>query len=255
MNNTGYFEYLGQMSDLELSSLKDFNTVINDYYQSISLNLDGFKTLIRKDITKKSPMFCDKTRNNNPYNIIFINAPKFTDWGQLIYQLSHELTHLYIYSHNEKPHLIKWIEESICEAMSLFFINYFAENWLSLNIYPSKNNPKYVLSLYSYLIETMSKRGTDDLSRCSSYEELKEIEKLSDVNRDLRKNEMNGLYARLAPTPENIKALICYKNYILNDDIILDFDKYEADYPNNKAVKYLRYLQDTALGLDSELFE
>ena len=76
-------------------------------------------------------MFVPKTLNPLlEYEYIMLSVENYSYWCQVIYQLSHELTHCFIYCHNKSENKkSKWIEETICEAISLYFLKYFGSNW------------------------------------------------------------------------------------------------------------------------------
>ena len=81
-------------------------------------------------------------------------------WAQLVYQLSHEMTHYMFFSYF--PHADQgnygevddkekssWNEEIICEAMSLYMLKYMSDNWEKCAL--SKINPAFNSALKEYL--------------------------------------------------------------------------------------------------------
>ena len=81
-------------------------------------------------------------------------------WAQMIYQLSHEMTHYAFFSYfphadqsnystifeNEQS---SWNEEIVCEAMSLYMLKYVADNWEKCSL--AKINPTFDSPLKEYL--------------------------------------------------------------------------------------------------------
>ena len=57
---------------------------------------------------------------------IYLNVPVDT-WNQTAYQFAHELCHFAI--PNNVPQKIRWIEESICETASLYFMRQVGQMW------------------------------------------------------------------------------------------------------------------------------
>ena len=74
---------------------------------------------------EKAPMLVN---NKSPIEI-WIKADD-NKGSQIIYQLSHEMCH-YAMRHDktDKNYVLKWFEETICEAFSLYSLNYFSEHW------------------------------------------------------------------------------------------------------------------------------
>ena len=51
-------------------------------------------------------------------------------WAQTIFQLSHELCHYCIRQRKDnKNYTLSWFEEIVCEAISLYFLKWAADNW------------------------------------------------------------------------------------------------------------------------------
>lgn len=62
-------------------------------------------------------------------------------WNQYVYQLSHELTHYVIRQYKEnKDSIIKWFEETLCEAMSLYILRQSSDKWFDCP--PVKNKSR-----------------------------------------------------------------------------------------------------------------
>lgn len=72
--------------------------------------------VLYNDASSECPMLI---RNTVPIHIR-TRAENLGYWAQFIYQLSHEMTHYVIRQYKtDKAAIVKWFEETICEAMSL----------------------------------------------------------------------------------------------------------------------------------------
>ena len=158
--------------------------------------------------------------------------------------ISHELAHCFVYCHNNsEKNKASWIEETICEAISLYFLNYFYENWDKIEL--SINSLNYKASIWEYLNDVLNKERTKVLSNSKGYYELMEIEKYSQEKREDRGFEMFQLYFKLSD--KNIKGLINYRDYIIENKKILNTEEYIKSFPNNEAVLYLCSLENSIL--------
>lgn len=190
------------------------------------------------------PRFCAAEKNNISFNMVHLTMKAFSYWCQVIFQLSHELTHYFIYCHcKEDGHEADWIEETICEAMSLYLLSWYRDNWKKLSLY--KYNTTYDKSVGEYLENELRKEGNDRLSWCGSYQELLEIDRTSQDHREERRTERNKLFVLIHE--RDIMGLIFYRDYIIPNSKILDCDRYLQDFPFNLPVKYLCELQTNIL--------
>ena len=190
------------------------------------------------------PRFCAAEKNNIPFNMVHLTMQAYTYWCQVVFQLSHELTHYMIYSHcKDESNYASWIEETICEAMSLYFLEWYRDNWEELSLY--KYNAVYDKKVGEYLEDELRKEGTERLSRCGSYQELIEIDRTSQNCREDRRTERNKLFSLIYE--RDIKGMIYYRDYIIPNSKILDCDRYLQDFPFSAPVKYLCDLQTNIL--------
>ncbi|MCE2152787.1 hypothetical protein ACXOQL_01850 [Streptococcus thermophilus] len=60
-------------------------------------------------------------------NLIFLHLQEINEQSQVIYQLGHELLHVYYKSPSNTP--MFWFEEVLCEVASHLFLQGFAEEW------------------------------------------------------------------------------------------------------------------------------
>lgn len=215
--------------------------VIINHFEEIGCSFDYVRKFIMNKVLDH-PKHCPKSLNkDNDYDYIYLNVKKYSYWCQVIYQLSHELGHSFCNSNNYRDS-VPWIEETICEALSLYFLNYFYENWNDIEL--SKINKNYYISIKEYIEDILNDKGTNRLSDCSSLDELIDINKSSTNNREDRHNEMIKLFKLM--DKDNINSLIKYRDYVIDNSILLDTKNYLKKYSND-AVKYLCELQDSVL--------
>lgn len=202
---------------------------------------DNGEIYIIKSPSSINPRFCLGSKNNFANDFIIITAKKLLYWCQALFQISHEMTHAGIqYNSPSDSESISWIEETICEAMSLFFLKRAACTWEKIK--PDWFDESYKDDIDSYLKDMLSETGTDELTKCTNLKMLKSIDRESQNNRNTRKNEMHKLFSYIDDT--SIFGLISYRKYIMAGTILLDTKKYKRDFFDNEAVAYLCDLQD-----------
>ena len=121
-------------------SIFDF---INKCFESLGLGIGPAELRVIKHPNRGCPQFCPLSRNPEfPCDTIYLSMDSFKFWCQLIFQASHEFTHCVIHRLNSREEQkVSWIEETICEAISLVFLDTFANNWSRCTL--SKNDPSY----------------------------------------------------------------------------------------------------------------
>lgn len=202
---------------------------------------DNGEIYIIKSPSSINPRFCLGSKNNFANDFIIITAKKLLYWCQALFQISHEMTHAGIqYNSPSDSESISWIEETICEAMSLFFLKRAACTWEKIK--PDWFDESYKDDIDSYLKDMLSETGTDELTKCTNLKMLKSIDRESQNNRNTRKNEMHKLFSYIDDT--SIFGLISYRKYIMAGTILLDTKKYKRDFFDNEAVAYLCDLQN-----------
>ena len=71
-------------------------------------------------------------------------------WAQTIYQLSHEMCHYAIrQGHKGDSYILSWLEETICEAISLYALEWASHNWYRCPL--SMGHSEYSSSIFTYL--------------------------------------------------------------------------------------------------------
>lgn len=172
--------------------------------------------------------------NKNPIQLR-VNATSLNHWAQYIYQLSHELTHYVIRQYKEnKDSIIKWFEETLCEAMSLYILRQSSVKWSDCTL--SKVNPDYHSALKSYLNDIYNRTDKSVIRACHTLSELQEIEQSSESQRLDRSMERNYLYDTFCEFPESIAAFVFYPLYA-RSDLQLDLDRWEKETKNSLISK------------------
>lgn len=129
---------------------------------------DNGEMYIIKSPSSINPRFCLGSKNNFANDFIIITAKKLLYWCQALFQISHEMTHAGIqYNSPSDSESISWIEETICEAMSLFFLKRAA--CTREKIKPDWFDESYKDDIDSYLKDMLK------LSRAEFAKELKRL--------------------------------------------------------------------------------
>ena len=217
-------------------------------YINAKINIGNRKVEVINDANRGYPQFCPVTLNpNNLWERIYLNLKTiiFCNIPQIVYQFSHEFTHYVIYHVNPNENQkVKWIEETICEAMSLVFLHVFDKNWDDISL--SKVLKNFNNDIQQYLCDCLNEKGNGRLSICCGLAELQEINQTSEEQRIDRREERRMLFYYINGD-EDIKALVHYRDYVEPNTILLDTDKYRAAYPDLESVRYLCELQENAI--------
>lgn len=191
------------------------------------------------DETLNCPKFLSSENIGCPFDLIYINLKDDNKWDQLLFQLSHELCHYVIYLNNRGDyHMIKWIEESICEAFSLFCLKKWSIEWNVIG-YPFINKD------YGRRMNFYRKTHMDEKTMHPSLMDninmsvLLEIDNLSETDR-LRRHDFVCQLSDLI-SKQSISKLIDYQKYRYSD-LLLDTEQY--DDLNNDAVHFICEIQN-----------
>ena len=230
-----YVNYDSFKNPLDLELIKN---VITKHFEDAGISTVSDKCVVEHDDSFEYPEF---RYFEEPCRIVLTN-PDALYWCQQIYQLSHELTHFVIHEHNSDHDLcVKWIEETVCDAVSLYCFDVFAQKWEETPL--GKRSPEYKNSLIDYRdgrIEEKKNSSTEPLLSAANADELKLIDAESESVRGHRSAEVLELYRML--TPDMLRGLVAYRDY--TDGLYLVSDEYKAAFPGNKAVEYLCDISD-----------
>ena len=99
-------------------------------------------------------------------------------WNQLAYQLSHEMCHHVI--PNKVTQNLRWLEESICELSSYYFLPRLSKQWRrkNVNLVYAKNNKPYYPAFENYVKDNRKKAVEVDLSSFSEVPPSNELRAL-----------------------------------------------------------------------------
>ena len=230
-----YVNYDSFKNPLDLELIKN---IITKHFEEAGISTAADKCVVEHDESFEYPEF---RYFEEPCRIVLTN-PDALYWCQQIYQLSHELTHFVTHEHNSDHDLaIKWIEETVCEAVSLYCFDVFADKWEETPL--GKRSPEYKKSLLDYRdgrIEERRNNAVEPLLSKANADELKLIDAESESVRGHRGAEVLELYGILAP--DMLKGLAAYRDYA--DGLYLRSEEYKAAFPGNKAVEYLCHISD-----------
>lgn len=170
---------------------------------------------------------------------------KSTDyWCMVIYQLSHELCHYALRQSNcksNKEDCLKWFEETMCEALSLYVLDLFINTWN--NCFLSTINKTYFNSIRQYLKNICKNEITNGLSKCKTLDELKLINDNSEDNRSDRRSERNRVYNLFKENPCEIFHIKDYQKYRENNGLLIDFNKWIEVEKDSKLIKEISKIQ------------
>jgi hypothetical protein len=200
-----------------------------------------FRSMIKNDIFDKEPF----VKINDPTSdcpmlitsitpiIIRTCVENSNLWCQFYYQFGHEITHYIFRQHKKNKNIIiKWFEETVCEAMALYIMNNIGQHWTGNALY--QINSEYHISIFNYINKEMAKIGTDKLRGCNTINQLIEVEKTSEENRADRYFERSYLYQKFIELPEKIHTIFYYTDFIQQDDLLIDFDKWMVVFSDVK---------------------
>lgn len=234
--NNWYIQELDDKFQLEsLESIFDhmMNKYISIFGETLMLNE---KCFIYVDEYADYPMLV----LNQEVLKIRLSTKSTAYWCKVIYQLSHELCHYAIRQSNANIPCIGWFEETMCESISLYILDYFYDTWGECKL--SKYDPEYSKSIKHYLSdEVSSAQGPSILEKCLNLFSLASIERTCTINRQDRSTDRNRIYYLFKNNPEKIYMISQYKNYLVNE-IGINFELWLKNENNDEFIKSLSYL-------------
>jgi len=190
--------------------------------------------ILYNDISADFPMLI---RNTTPIRIR-TNAKSLNYWAQFIFNLSHEMTHYVIRQYKpDKAAIVKWFEETLCEAMSLYILRLCSSRWNECILFPL--NAGYGKSLEDYLLNEYLNTEDSVLKKCHTVHGLELVESSCEVNRKERSIERNYLYDTFCEMPNNIAEFVYYPLYV-RDNIQIDFNAWEHNQECSQLVLRLK---------------
>ena len=180
--------------------------------------------------------------NTLPVHIRLVQC-NYLYWTQTIYQLSHEMCHFAFRQCKEnKKFTLRWFEEIVCEAMSLYALEYSSRNWQCCQL--SKINSSFAQSIESYLNDELAEGFTDEFKKCDSVAKLIEYENgnMPDGQRQTHGAERNFIYQAISANPLELRCVLDYTKYIEDNGVVIDFDRWIQAKPCN-LLNCLRQIQ------------
>lgn len=219
------------LSSFVILLVQDLLKISNDEVQSI-LILDAENTNV--------PMYMKEQQ------LIRLSVDNTSYWCQVIYQLSHELCHMYIQKANPTTEYLIWFEETLCEAFSCLVLDECSRKWKECKL--SEVNPRYGNSIKSYLSDLLRKKSGNELSKCRTIEDLKKINGESENRRHERISERNLVYNAMRKHINDLPIILTYRKYILPpDNLLIDFPEWKLSYPDNKFLAEIEIIQPEIL--------
>ncbi|MDR0937225.1 MAG: hypothetical protein LBM98_11145 [Oscillospiraceae bacterium] len=173
--------------------------------------------IIYNDASANCPMLVRECNHKLIHPIcIRLNCSDLSYWAQFIFQFSHELTHYVIRQYKvDKSAIIKWFEETICEAMSLYIVKLAGERWTECELASVKSS--FGNSLVEYYQNKYNTTAESALSNCKSLSDLKELDQCCESNRVARSIERNYLFDSFVSMPYSIQSLVYYPLFMRGD--------------------------------------
>ena len=190
------------------------------------------------DVYIESNSECPMLITSTPRLLIRLSVESATYWSQVIYQLSHELCHYTLRQTSCGNESLKWVEETLCEAMSMYILEYFYETWDDFVL--SRDYPNYREHIKNYLMGIYEEEYGIGLADCKNKNQLIQLNIVSERDRQERVRERNIVYNIFKSKPEKIRLIDQYQSY--RDDIIIDFNKWK-DKSNEIFIEELSQIQ------------
>lgn len=149
------------------------NYLIDDYIDLAGKDLSGIELTIHNVQSMNCPITCPRRLNlgqREDFVIYLNNEPEH--WCQMIYQLAHELGHLFMDCYPERKSL-RWIDECLCELFSIIFLTRSTSFFQTFS-------PRYMDSVKSYISDHLNKALSYSSLPCSDFVAHKIIELESD---------------------------------------------------------------------------
>lgn len=180
-------------------------------------------------------------------NLIGVNIDNYNLWARVAYQLSHELCHYEIFMINgEKSQITSWIEETICEAFSLFFLKCLRDYWDEVLLF--EENRTYFESINRYLESILREDAVEIVIRTNG--DLIKFNNNAQNKRELRVSYRNRLYEKI--NTDNIMGLLLYRRYLKDGGLLLDTENCCEKQPGNEAVTELCCIQNELISFEHD---
>lgn len=224
----------------QIQNDRDQDSVLR-YLRSISGTFESFLGFSNEELEECRVFISDKNENPrlienyNPIRLRLSNAVRENNW-ELIFELSHELGHFYLRQRNlERREIIHWLEETFCEAMSIYTLYQFLKDWQ-----PENERPQFQQYIdWQYYTEEV--RG---LNNVTNLDELIRFDQASEEKREERTYERKLLCDAIRKKPQDIICFSRYLDFKTDENIpLLNIDALKKEYPNNSIVEIIEKIQ------------
>lgn len=207
-------------------------------YDILDFLLEEYSRIFGTNIMYNSPCYIYNDRNSPCPRIdvspmrIRLGQQSLNFWSQTIYQLSHELCHYAIQQGKvNKSVWLSWFEEIVCEAMSLYALEYATYYWYKCKL--CAINSEFYKSNAEYLGVVLAEPSTDGFKRCNTIEKLREYEnnRYSESKRETHARERKIIYAYICANPLEARCFLDYDKYLNPDKLTINFDAWLRDNP------------------------
>lgn len=219
----------------ELKKLLDFILIEYELLFSKEI-LCKSKCTILNYVNKGYPQYI---HSKSPQEI-HLDVTSYDYYNWTTYQISHELLHYILHQTSNGLPILSWFEETLCEAFSLYILNFCSDKWSDCLI--SKEYLDGKGDMLSYLSKALYATPNDGLKSCMNLSDLKHINSISESDRSQRLLERNYIYRLFRQYRNNIHLITNYRQYIIYD-IFIDFDKWIQDTNNNEFIIELSKIQ------------
>ena len=184
--------------------------------------------IVYNDARSECPMLITNIR---PIHIR-LSQETLSALSQTIYQLSHEMCHYAIRQRKStKDFTLSWFEEIVCEAVSLYILQYSSEQWEKCLL--SQTQPYWAHAHKTYLENQLNRESTNEFQECDTVEKLMVYEKqeLPESKRETHRAERNAIYSAILANPSELKCVLNYTKYIESNGVTINFDKWIQEDP------------------------
>lgn len=217
------------------------------FCSSWGIDFDGMQIGFTNDPERDEPLWERDSEHPDRYRLTLC-AQSPDHWCQVIYQIGYLFTHC-VLEHNSARSGIPWVDETICETMSLYLLSDFAAHWKACGL--SVQDPDYADSIREYIRDFMTEQDwTDRPARCASLKELLAMNDGAAKHSGDRVGTVIRLYSLM--TPVSVRNLLVYRLYLIDDLPLIDTGAWLDAYPNDLAVRCVASLQDNAVREDPE---
>lgn len=251
-DNWRYFTMSGER-DTDLEAL--FTALYPQYAAIFGEDRMSYKRIIIYDVPD-APYPITKAYDEYTTIKLAVNLSLPDRMAQMIYQLSHEMTHCAINSLRPDEsvedddwdnNFSKWNKEIICEAMSFYMLDYMSENWDLCSLFQKEPDSAFIDDYFQYCYADGKNLPLKYDTVTYTSEEFKELSDRCDESKEERYNhaaERNYCYQLFQKYGDKVigEVLRMYDYYNPDYDFI-DFTAWEKDSKYPDFVRELSKIQ------------